>query len=348
MNPPRPQASFYPLQPLVSIKLLQAKLFYLSQPQSYPEPTAQVKVIETHMSWVFLTDDHAYKLKKPVATEWVDFTTVSGRKANAERELQLNRRLAPNVYLGLIPLTQDTIGHFRLDGEGEIVDWLVKMRRLPGPRMLDYAIRHGTVTAQDIDQLGHHLARFYHAAQPLEMAANAYRERLSKSVVHNLRLLNRHDFGLHPAYFRGIHHRLLDQLDAYPALFAGRASERRIVEGHGDLRPEHVCLTTPPAIFDCLEFKRDLRVLDAVDELAYLDLECERLGEHRIGPRLLTIYREKTGDRPPNRLIRFYKAYRACIRARLAAFHLLDVSAQEHKKWRDRTSVYLELANRYA
>ncbi len=122
---------------------LGAKVAFLSRPGSYPEPTARVDTIETHMSWVFLTDRQAWKLKKPVRTTWLDFTTAAARRRNCEAELRLNRRLATDVYLEIVPLALDDGGRLRLGDGGGVIDWLVRMRRLPAARMLDRLIARG-------------------------------------------------------------------------------------------------------------------------------------------------------------------------------------------------------------
>jgi aminoglycoside phosphotransferase family enzyme len=126
-------------------------------------------------------------------------------------------------------------------------------------------------------------------------------------------------------------------------------SQGRIVEGHGDLRPEHVCLGPEPLFIDCLEFNRDWRVLDPADELAYLAMECEHAGAPWIGEVVFETYREATGDNPPLPLVRFYKAYRATVRAKLSAWHLKDhPDPADQGKWIARAQRYLELAGRYA
>ena len=123
-----------------------------------------------------------------------------------------------------------------------------------------------------------------------------------------------------------------------------RAQQARLVEGHGDLRPEHICLIAEPVVIDCLEFNRDLRILDPLDELAYLALECERLGAPALGARVLNYYIDVSGDRSEADLMRFYTVYRACLRATLAIWHTDDDTVDDHDKWRTRARDYLELA----
>jgi aminoglycoside phosphotransferase family enzyme len=134
---------------------------FLTRPESYPTAPQRVEVIETHMSWVFLTESHAYKLKKPVRYDYLDFSTPAARYWDCTEEVRLNRRFAPNVYHGVVPLTVDPQGILQLAGRGATIDWLVHMRRLPAERMLDYAIAHGTVREAEVRQIGALLTRVY-------------------------------------------------------------------------------------------------------------------------------------------------------------------------------------------
>src|SRR5690606_27621326 len=129
-------------------------------------------------------------------------------------------------------------------------------------------------------------------------------------------------------------------------LLRERAAERRIIEGHGDLRPEHVCLTDPPVVIDCLEFNRALRLVDPLDELAFLAMECDRLGAPPVGAALLQRCARRLGEKPAPQLLAFYTAYRAVLRARLSAAHLLDHNARTPEKWLPQARAYLEIAAR--
>ncbi|MGE5319906.1 MAG: hypothetical protein ACM3KD_06990, partial [Hyphomicrobiaceae bacterium] len=303
---------------------LMSKVGFLGRPDAYPEATARVEAVETHMSWVFLTDRHAYKLKKPVRYPYLDFSTTEARRLDCEQEVRLNRRLAPEVYLGVVPLVRDTAGNLRLGGEGETVDWLVRMQRLPADRMLDHRLRSGIVAQPEIDRLAQRMARFYATAAAEAMTPEAYRHGLARRIEGNLRELARPEFGLDPklpALLGRVQSRFLqDRVE----LLDSRVKQGRLVEGHGDLRPEHVCLLPEPVVIDCLEFNRDFRILDPADELGYLALECERLRAPQVGRWLLAAYRAASGDTPPAALIHFYQSCRAVLRAKLALWHLRD------------------------
>jgi uncharacterized protein len=326
---------------------LAAKVRFLLRPASYPEPTRSVTAVETHMSWVFLTDRHAHKLKKPIRLTFLDFSTLERRKYYCEEEIRLNRRLAPSVYIGTVPITAGTGGAMSLGGTGAVVDWLVKMNRLPAARMLDQAIRRGSASADDIDRLARRLAMFYRAAPFVAITAADYRRRFETWVAENLDELRRCEAILPAGPVERVHSIQLDLLRDMPELFENRALEHRIVEAHGDLRPEHVCLGTAPEVIDCLEFNREFRLLDPVDELAFLGLECEMLGAPDIGNRVLSRYCQESGDDPPPRLLSFYKSYRACLRAKIAAWHVCVPDGRDVAKWPALADRYLALAEVY-
>lgn len=313
----------------------------LRRPTSYPERTAHVEAIETHMAWVFLTDTHAYKLKKPLRTRLIDYTTVEARRRACHTELTLNRRLAAPVYRAVVPVTDTGVGR-RVDGHGSPTDWLVKMDRLPSDQMLDARVKQETVRRADVRYLGAKLASFYARAHPLHWSAATYHGRLAANIRSKGTSLERPHYGLDRAAVRAVVARQLRWLSEHAALLGQRSTH--VVDAHGDLRPAHVCLTTPPMIIDCLEFNRSLRLLDPVSDLSFLSLECHRLGAGWIGPRLLAHYRTQTSDPAPPALIPFYESYHALVRATLAIWHLDDDTVPAPEHWRRQAHTYLRLA----
>jgi aminoglycoside phosphotransferase family enzyme len=325
---------------------IETKVACLRQARTYPEQPATVKVIETNMSWVFLTSGYAYKLKKPVRTDFLDFSTLEARSYDCKEELRLNQRLAPDVYLDIVPLVIAPSGDLRLGQPGEVIDWLVKMRRLPADRMLDSMIRHATLTDADVEQVVTLLTRFYGGCPPIAIDGPQYRARLEWKIRTNYKALCALDYGLPRAVLQRVHDDLLEFLERNAGVFDTRTTSR-IVEGHGDLRPEHICLERKPVIFDCLEFNRQFRIMDTADELAFLDMECSRLGNEQLGQTLFRTYTALSEDRPAPSLLSFYKANSACLRANLAVWHLRDVAQSQRSHWLDHAARYLELAERY-
>jgi aminoglycoside phosphotransferase family enzyme len=324
---------------------IQGKVAFLSRPEAYAGAPGQVHIRETHMSWVFMTETHAWKLKKPVRSEHFDFSTPEARRKNCEEEVRLNRRLAPGVYLGVVPLTVGKEGHLDLGGSGQPIDWLVHMRRLPPDRMLDQAIANRTWTKDEMRKVGFRLAYFYRRqARPLAMTGEEYRAQLSGDLLSARTELSREEYHLPADLIKSAIAMELIRLGQDADLFDTRARAGKVVEGHGDLRPEHICLEPEPVIIDCLEFNDALRRVDPASELSFLALECERLGAPRAGALILETYSEVTGDRPSQRLLEFYKAYHACIRAKVAIWHLRDPGFGSASKWTDRAIEYLRRA----
>lgn len=331
---------------------LEAKVAFLRQPMSFPDRPYRVEAIETHMSWVFLTERYAYKLKKPVRLQALDFRRLEARHFYCDEEVRLNRRLADQVYLGVVALSMNALGHLRLceDGRGEgetIVDWLVMMRRLPAGDMLDYAIRNGAVRDDDIRRVAARLADFYRRCAPLAIDAATYRAGFAQGIAGNEQTLTRPAYRLPAAPVRQICSMQRAFLEHKPEWLDARVRAGKVVEGHGDLRPEHVCLRPDVAVIDCLEFSSALRTVDPMDEVGYLALECERLGSVRSGELLLLAYWEASGDTPSRPLVCFYQGYRAVLRAAIAIRHLDEERFRHSEEWHRRALAYLQLATKY-
>ncbi|REK25122.1 MAG: hypothetical protein DWQ42_12185 [Planctomycetota bacterium] len=320
----------------------------LLEPQIYPDAPQRVELRETHISWVFLTDHHAYKLKKPVQFDFLDFSTPEARRQACEEELRLNRRLSQGIYLDVVPVRLNTKGEHTLRGQGPVVDYLVKMRRLDEATTLKSAIARGQRDARRLASLVDRLAEFYQSLAPVTLRPEEYRASIEAHVQANFEVLSRMENDLPDE--------LLDRVRAaqrqFLRLSAGLLDERvcdgRIVEGHGDLRPEHIYLERDPQIIDCIEFDRDFRVLDVADELSFLAMECERLGAADVGDALLRDYSQRCQDRLDDRLLNFYKAYRATVRAKVAALRAGQMELADGASAHHEALEYLTLAGQYA
>jgi len=322
------------------------KLAALQRARTYPDSPERILRVETHYAWVFLSRRFAYKLKKPVRTPYLDYSTTEARYQDAHDEIRLNRRLAAGVYLDVVPLSKIANDEFRLEQRGSVVDWLVKMRRLPTERMLDHALKKGAVNRSDIEPVVELWAKFVRDQEAERMSGAAYCRQLVRIIVDNLGALRQ--AGVYSSVIRDTGRQLSRYVDLSSALFQQRVAEGRVKELHGDLRPEHVCLTTPPVVIDCLQFSRQLRVLDALDELAFLALECGRLQAEWVEPVFLRHYRAISNDDTPPQLIAFYKGCRALLRARLAAARLWDCEPTERSNWLKRAEEYVALASQHA
>lgn len=323
---------------------IDGKLRFLRSHATHGCEAGAVQWIETHMSWVVIAGDRVLKMKKPVRFPFLDFTTLEARERNCREELRLNRRLAPDVYLRLVALVWHDgalrlVPEERLPAPGTIVDWLVEMRRLPAREMLDVRIAEGRVDPADVDALAATLAAFYRRAPRTTMSAAGWLARLRREHDVTVRVLSMPGFASLGAA-RPLD-RLSTALDAHDDALRRRVEEGHVVEGHGDLRPEHVCLLDRPIVIDCLEFDEELRQVDPIDELAFLGLECAVAGAEWIGPRLLEKVGEALDAPAPPPLVALYTANRAALRARLAAAHLLDDAPRTPQRWLPQAQRYL-------
>lgn len=325
------------------METLERKLAALRVPRTYPERTRRVTPVETHFAWVFLTERFAYKLRKPARQAGMDYRTLAAREMGCREELRLNLSLAPAIYLEVTPLIAHA-GGLRIGGAGRVVDWLVKMRRLPARAMLERRLQAGTPDAAQLQPIARLLAGFYARAEVVAFAPASYLARLERRMAE-------HRAGL-AEFGERVDQRLADSVaDAHRRLLEEAeevVGERgaHVVEGHGDLRAEHVCLD-PPAVIDRLEFDRDLRLLDPHEDLALLALELERAGHAGLGQRLLARIAALRVDVVPDFLTHFYMCQRAFIRARLAAWHLADPRYAHETMWAQRTESLLRSAERH-
>ncbi len=305
---------------------------FLQQPDAYPEPTITVTYVETHFSHVFLTDHYVYKLKKSERYPFLDLSTLDARRANCQEEVCLNRELAPDVYLGMAKLHRAEDGSLNLKGHGAVVDYLVCMVRLNEQDNLEYQLSHGSPRHDRLEAAAAQLAAFYQRRTD--------RQTLEPGVRRDCILRHASELSqlMDDPHVQRLHDGLIDWVGTHAALL----SDRRSVDAHGDLRPQHIYLCDPPRIIDRLEFDARLRRMDPLEELAFLALECERLGQSWAGDCFMAQCSKQMADRAPDGLVAFYKASRALTWALLSARHL--VTGQERRvHWLTRSRQYLEL-----
>jgi len=326
---------------------IEEKVSFLKQPASYSHGDVKVEVKETHMSWVFLVDNVAYKLKKPVVNRLFDFRTLEARLKNCSEEVRLNRKLASDIYLGIIPLVIDETGKLQIEEEGKIVDWMIKMKRIPEKNMLDYAIQHDCIDVISLGQVARLIAEFYKTSSPVLITVSQYIKKLEADIFFNYNELTLPLFELSPVLLKELRAGQMAFLTENHSLFNERIKRKKIIEAHGDLRPEHICLGPSPAIIDRLEFNKELRIMDIAEELSSLSIECEMMGNRTTGQFFLDEYRKITNDIIPQSLVAFYKIKKACLRAYLVARHKEEDRYKDDPKWLAKANAYLKLAESY-
>jgi len=296
----------------------------------YPGEAGPVEFHETHISRLYLTHDHVYKLKKPVNFQFLDFTTLEKRHFYCNEELRLNQRLCSDTYLDVLEIRQDGDSFHLGPGSGEIVDYLLRMKRLPEGRMLSNLLTAADPTLPgEMERLGRHLA-YWHRTQPPDGGdENADLERTRRNWDENLRQSAPLVESLLSADAQNrmreeVEHFLTEQAP----LLRKRQATGQVIDGHGDLHAEHICLTDPIRIYDCIEFNERFRLADRLADLAFLLMDLDYRGRRDLSAGVLQAYDETWGaDLDAPRLLRFYKSYRAWVRGKVLGFLAQDPEA---------------------
>ena len=333
---------------------------WLERPSSYEHPVETVETCETHISRVFLAGEFAYKLKKPVELGFLDYSTLALRRAACEDEVRLNRRLAPDVYLGVLAVERRsgelTIG--RGDDEAAVVEWLVHMRRIPDDALLSSMVARDAAEPGHVERVADRLVEFHEAAhRGEEIDLHGRPEAIRRTIVETLDIVGAGDGEVSrdvpgdapnrdASRLGALRSSLLAFLTLEEPLFERRIAQRRICEGHGDLRCEHVAFLPDPAVLDGVEFSLRLRATDVASDLAFLRMDLEFLGRADLARRLLARYVEKSGDAELDRVLDFYASYRASVRAKVESIRLRQgsVSPAERAAGARRARRFLELA----
>ena len=323
----------------------------LSRPETYPHRPAQVEVRETHISWVFLAGELAYKLKKPLVLDFLDYGTPRRRRAMCEEEVILNRRLAPRIYLGVrgVAVTDGGVQLTAAD-DRRAVDFVVEMRRYDERATLAARLERGELGQEQVRAVAAMLARFHAAARPVRVGDGpvlAVERRFDRNLQELLACVEQwSEIGRVQALERFAH----AFIAAHAKTFQLRANGGRVREGHGDLRAEHVLTNGNVEVVDCLEFDQALRELDVADDLAFLVFDLTARGGERFSDLLVQAYREAGGDPGEDWLIAFYAAYRALVRAKVALVRASQRAAQTPERGEEsaRMRNLIAVAERFA
>lgn len=301
----------------------------LNQTACYDHPVLKLACVETHISWVILTGDYAYKIKKPLNFGFLDFSSLALRQQDCAEELRLNRRLAADVYLAVVAIT-GTPDAPQVGGTGTVLEYTVKMRQFAPDATLDTLATRGELTVAQIDALAGRVAQFHLFDCAMAQADRPWGspEAIAKPVAENFQILTAQLSD--PA----LHHALAD-LKAWSEQTWQRLTplflERRVAgwvrECHGDLHLANVAwVEGRPLIFDCLEFSPALRWVDVMSEIAFCYMDLQHRGLADLAARFLNAWLEKTGDYVGVALLRYYAVYRALVRAKVAALRLEQVA----------------------
>ena len=281
----------------------------LLEPKAYPDTPQRLELVQTQMSFVFLTDNYVYKVKKPVNLGYLDYTTLEKRRFYCQREVELNRRLCPDVYLGILPITQDK-SNFFIGGQGEAIEYAVKMRRLPQEAMMDVLLNNKQVSPEMVTNVAQKLATFHHQAEtnPIISAFGSL-DTITQNTEEN--------FAQTEKYFGNIisqntYLNIKDYTQAFirenTALFRKRVAEGRIRDCHGDLHAAHICFSNDIYIYDCIEFNDRFRYCDVASEVAFLAMDLDHYGRADLSQTFVSAYVAKSQDKELSELLNFTSA----------------------------------------
>ena len=329
-----------------SFKLVEA----LQNPDCYPHPVSQVMQVETHISWVFLTGEYVYKIKKPVRFAFVDFSTLKKRHWFCEEEIRLNRRLAPQLYLGVVPITGSP-SRPHIDGEGTPFEFAVKMNQFLPDHELHKLLRTGEIDESVIGQLARHIAEFHRQLKPAGYTSSyGEPDRIWRAMEECFEEIPFDAFPL-PArnYLQDIRNWTQQEWVRLGSVFEQRKLSGHIRECHGDLHSGNIALFKGQiCVFDALEFQPRLRWIDVISEVAFLVMDLESKHRSDLAYDFLNRYLEVTGDYAGMTTFRLYEVYRALVRAKVAGLRLAQVEKESLAWGSSHTEMinYVELAHR--
>jgi len=302
----------------------QALIAALQDPALYPHPVAGFRVIETHISWVILTGTYAYKMKKPVDFGFLDFTSLASRKRFCEEELRLNQRMAPDLYLRVLPITGSQDEPV-IDGDGEPIEYILQMREFPQTQLLAEVQARGELTDAHIDALAGQIARFH---LDIPQVAPDHPLNTADAIVAPMR---QNFEQIRPLLTERSDLQQLDALEDWTEtsitrlhpLLEQRCQQGFIRECHGDLHLGNATLIDGKVVlFDCIEFNEPFRLIDIASDAAFLAMDLEDRGLKCQARRFINGWLEHTGDYAALELLNLYKAYRALVRAKVSLFRL--------------------------
>ncbi|HAV10637.1 MAG TPA: hypothetical protein DCX22_03355 [Dehalococcoidia bacterium] len=316
---------------------------------AFPEKTENVEFVQTQMSFVFLTDAFAYKIKKPVNLGYLDYTTLDKRLHFCNKELELNRRLAFGVYLAVLPVVRCGT-RIAIGGEGEVIEYAVKMKRLPLEQLLDHLLLTGEVTETMVVQIAEKVAAFHKsAASGAEIGKfgelNAIRHNTDENFDQTAKYIGA---SITDKQYKRIRAFTDGFMQKNESLFTARVSQGRIKDCHGDLHAAHICFFEGITIFDCIEFSDRFRYCDVASEVTFLAMDIDRYGRADLSRAFIDAYVQQSGDTDIYRLLNFYKCYRAYVRGKVESFKLDDPYIADKNVPLSAARTYFSLAERYA
>ncbi|MCX7784957.1 MAG: AAA family ATPase [candidate division WOR-3 bacterium] len=331
---------------------------YISQllnPQFWGSDVKEVRLIQTHTSWVFLTGKYAYKIKKPVFFGFLDYTSISAREYFCNEEFRINQKLSPEIYYGIIPIYRKgnliTITSDN-DPSYEIIDYAIKMAELPQEAIMTYRLQNNQVTYSTIAKIAETIARFHNETETqesirkfgsLEIIKYNWDENFAQTEEFR-------NITISKKIFSRIQQSVEKFMTENQKLFNRRLEDNKIKQCHGDLHSRNIFVTNKVYIFDCLEFNPRFACSDVASEVAFFVMDLEFYNHKELADFFIARYLHYTKDWEMLKLLDFYKCYRAYVRGKVTSFNLKDpgISNQDKKQAQTTAQSYFELAFTYA
>ncbi len=323
----------------------------LQNPALFDHPVTEFEVIETHISWVLLTGQYVYKIKKPVNFGFLDFSTLENRHLYCEEELRLNRRLAPQLYLGVVTI-HGSEAHPELNGQGPVIEYAVKMQQFPQSAQLDRILAEHGLDNSVMDKLASKVAQFHLSIDPVAKESEyGDLEPVQQPVLENFEHIRASiDSQTIAPLLDKLERWSKQQLEELADVIQQRKAQGFVRECHGDMHLRNIALWDDNIIiFDCIEFNKNFYWIDVMSEIAFLVMDLEDRQQDALAQRFLNRYLEMTGDYEGLRLLHFYKVYRALVRAKVDALRTgqEQPDTQEYDETFEDFLQYLKLAERY-
>ena len=320
------------------------------KPEAYDEEPGRIELTQTHISFVFLTRNFVYKVKKAVDLGFLDFTTLEKRRFFCEKELELNRRLCGEMYLEVVPINRSNI--IKIKGEGKPIEYAVKMKRMPQEKMMNKLLEENKVNSKLIDEIAKIIAEFHSKAETnrrisefgsLKIIETNWKENFDQTREFVGKTIPMKDF-------KFIRERIDDFMKRNVSFFEKRMAERRVRDCHGDIHSGNIFVTDRIYIFDAIEFNERFRYSDIASDVAFLAMDLEFKGQTDLSKFFVKKYVEYSGDQELTKLLPFYKCYRAYVRGKVISFKLQDpnVGSEEKGAAMKEAKAYFKLASAYA
>jgi len=321
----------------------------LLRTDSYPEETSKIELIQTHISVVFVTDNFVYKVKKAVNFGFLDFSTLENRHLYCQKELEINKRLCPKIYLEVVPINQKN--KIKIKGEGKIIEYALKMKRLPQERIMTILLKEGKVFKETIDDIAKVVSQFHLKAQTnLEISQFGTIKIIKTNWDENFSQTTKYiDQTIPKVTFQFIQTGINTFIEKNKALFEDRIVSNKIRDCHGDLHSGNIFITDQICIFDAIEFNDRFRYSDVAADIAFLAMDLDFQQRTDLSNYFVERYLVYSQDKQLMQLLAFYKCYRAYVRGKVISFKLDDTNIEQTEKTSaiKEAQAYFKLANEY-